>query len=65
MRAQYKGVPDCLLIACSEISIIADAVPNHIPCIDTVDTLAEAIIEFAGAKLQNQNHKGAESLKSA
>jgi aspartate racemase len=43
----------CLLVACSELSIITDAVPSFFPCLDTIDILAEAIIEFAGADLRN------------
>lgn len=56
---------DCLLIACSEISIIADTIPSSILCLDTVDILAEAIIEFAGATLRKLNPGGAAArLKS-
>lgn len=32
-----------VFVACSEFSLIADAVPNSIPAIDTVDSLAAAI----------------------
>ncbi len=50
---------DILLIACSELSIIADAIPADYPRLDTIDVLAEAIIEFSGAELRSQNREGA------
>ena len=57
---------DCLLIACSELSIIADTVPLGIPCLDTIDILAQAIIEFSGGQLRNDelhNHDSVEALE--
>lgn len=35
------------LIACTEFSLIADAVADGVTAIDTLDVLAEAVIEFA------------------
>lgn len=64
-RELMKRGADCLLIACSELSIIADAVPNFILCEDTIDILAEAIIEFAGAQLRNNKSIQSQGLKSA
>ncbi len=46
-----KGA-DILLVACSELSIIADAIPPSIPFIDSVDVLAEAVVEFAETQQQ-------------
>jgi len=43
---------DVLLVACSELSIIADAIPNSFPRVDTIDVLAKGIVEFSGAKLR-------------
>jgi len=42
---------DVLLIACSELSIIADAIPPAFSCLDTIEVLAEEIIKYSGAKL--------------
>ena len=50
---------DILLIACSELSIIADVIPAAHPRLDTVDVLAEAIIEFSGAELRSRDAGGA------
>ncbi len=44
---------DILLVACSELSIIVDAIQASIPRFDTIDILAEAVINFAGAELRN------------
>jgi aspartate racemase len=41
---------DVLLIACSELSIIAKVIPENFPRLDTIDVLAEEIIKFSGAK---------------
>ncbi|ESR24888.1 Aspartate racemase [Lutibaculum baratangense AMV1] len=38
---------DVLIVACSEFSIIADAIPSGPPAIDTVDVLADAAIAFS------------------
>ncbi len=46
---------DCLLIACSEFSIIADAVPSSYSCYDSIDILAEAVIKFAGAEFHGHH----------
>lgn len=40
---------DSLLVACSEFSIIADAIVSPLPVADTVDILADAIVAFSGA----------------
>jgi len=43
---------DILIIACSELSIIADAIPEGFPRLDTVDVLARAVIKFSGCQLR-------------
>ena len=60
-----KNGADLLLVACSELSIIADAIPSSFPCIDTIDVLAEEVIEFAGADLHSLNAGGAAWRMSA
>ena len=42
---------DILLVGCSEFSIISDAVPEPLKYIDTIEVLAQAVVDFAsGAK---------------
>ncbi len=60
----YNGA-DILLIACSELSIITDVIPADYPRLDTVDVLAEAIIEFSGAELRSPVTEGAPLHKCA
>jgi len=50
---------DILLVACSELSIIADAIPVPIPHLDSIDVLAETIIKFAGAQLRQGDEEAA------
>lgn len=38
---------DVLLIACTELSLIADAVPAGIPVVDALDVLADAVVAFS------------------
>lgn len=38
---------DCLLIACTELSILADAIVTTAPVIDALDALADAIVRAA------------------
>jgi len=64
-RELIDSEADCLLVACSELSIIADALPTVIPCLDTIDILAQSIIEFAGARLRNNDSRVALELKRA
>lgn len=52
-----RAAEDCLrqgagalLVGCSEFSLIAHAAKDIAPVIDTLDTLAEKIIKFAGAR---------------
>lgn len=40
---------DILLVACTEFSIISEAIPRSLNAIDTVDVLAQAVVDFAGA----------------
>ena len=40
-----------IIVACSELSIIADSVPPTLPVFDTVDILARAVISFASRPL--------------
>ncbi len=44
------GGAGSLLIACSELSMISDAIPPGFEFLDTIEILAEAIIEFSGAR---------------
>lgn len=48
---QDNGV-DCLLIGCSEFSLLQDRLRANLPVFDTVDILAAAVIKFSGAKLR-------------
>ncbi|MDX6748779.1 amino acid racemase [Geminicoccaceae bacterium 1502E] len=43
---QHRGA-DALLVACTEFSLIADAVPEGARVVDALDVLAEAIVAFA------------------
>jgi len=38
---------DMLLVACSELSLVSDAMPETVRTIDTIDVLAEACIAFS------------------
>lgn len=38
---------DILLVGCSEFSIISDAIPGPLKYIDTIDVLAQAVVDFA------------------
>jgi aspartate racemase len=58
-RELVENGADILLIACSELSIIAAAVPVSFPRLDTIDILAEEIVKFAGANLRNMDEGGA------
>ncbi len=46
LREEGIGV---FLVACSELSIINDAIPEDLPMIDTIDVLADAVVRFASA----------------
>ena len=50
---------DMLLIACSELSIIADAIPAGAEALDTIDVLAGAVVEFAGTDAGRLNNGAA------
>ena len=43
---------DALLIACSELSLLANIVPEKIIYVDTVDVLANACVEYAGGQIR-------------
>lgn len=45
--AMLREGADMLLIACSELSLVADAAPAGSRCLDTLDVLAEACIAFS------------------
>jgi len=45
--ALHAAGAEVVLIACSELSIIHDAVPEQVRSIDTIDVLAEAVVKFA------------------
>jgi aspartate racemase len=38
---------DLLLVACSELSLIKDSLPDGINVVDSIDVLAEAVIAFS------------------
>lgn len=38
---------DVLLVACTELSIIADSLPRDVPVLDTIDVLAAAVVAFS------------------
>lgn len=43
---------DCLIIGCSEFSIIANTLHSSVPIIDTLDVLVDHLVGFAGARRQ-------------
>ncbi len=45
--ALHRDGADLLLIACTELSVIADALPAEIPILDAMDVLAAAIVDAA------------------
>lgn len=46
LDCQQQGA-SCLLVGCSEFSLIADAVTGSIPVIDSLDVLVTEVIDFA------------------
>lgn len=48
LNCQQQGA-DCLLVGCSEFSLIADTVTDLIPVIDSLDVLVAQIIAFSSA----------------
>ncbi len=40
---------DILLIACSELSLISAGIEDRVACLDSLDVLTQAIVDFAGA----------------
>ncbi len=38
---------DLLLVSCSELSLVSDALPGPVPFVDTIDVLAEACVAFS------------------
>ncbi|MCP4289660.1 MAG: aspartate/glutamate racemase family protein [Gammaproteobacteria bacterium] len=51
-----KGA-DILLVGCSEFSIISDAIPETLRYIDTIDVLAQTVVDFAsGNKICETAH---------
>lgn len=49
-RKLAEAGADVLLIACSELSIIADAVASDNAVVDTIDVLADAVVTFASTR---------------
>ncbi len=49
---------DLVLIACSELSLLAEAVPPPTPVIDTIDVLAEAVVAFASSDNTTPSNDG-------
>lgn len=48
------GTADILLVGCSEFSIINQLVPKGMNYIDTIDELAQAVVDFAS---DSQTHR--------
>ena len=46
----------CLLVGCSEFSLLTNTLSSVLPIFDSVDILAQAIVEFSGAKLKAPIH---------
>ena len=46
---------DILVIACTELSVIADSLSARVPCVDALDVLASEIVTF-GTGQRNQEH---------
>jgi len=44
-----RGVK-CIVVGCSEFSLLADDIQTDIPLIDTLDVLVDQIVTFSGAK---------------
>ncbi|MDB2439789.1 amino acid racemase [Hellea sp.] len=42
----------CLLVGCSEFSLLTATLSSSLPIFDSVDLLAQAMVEFSGAKLK-------------
>lgn len=40
---------DCILVACSEFSLLADAFESELPVLDSLDVLVDEIVAFAGS----------------
>ena len=50
LASQHRA--DCLLVGCSEFSMMTDQIASDILVFDTVDILARATIEFSGGRLK-------------
>jgi aspartate racemase len=48
LTLEFASHADVLLVACSELSVIADAITS--PFVDSVDVLADHIVQFAGVE---------------
>ncbi len=46
-RELVEAKADVLLVACSEFSIVADALPAEFRVVDSIDVLADAVVDFA------------------
>lgn len=44
----------CILVGCSEFSLISEAAEGAVPVIDTLDVLVDEIVAFAGAKKETR-----------
>ena len=40
---------DHILVACTELSLLTDALPDNVPWVDSLDCLTSAIVEFANS----------------
>lgn len=45
-----EGGAEALLVACTEISLVAEALPGDLPIVDALDVLALAIVDFASLR---------------
>ena len=45
----------CLLVGCSEFSLLTGKLSSSLPIFDSIDLLAQAMVEFSGAKLKRSN----------
>ena len=48
-EALRRDGADHLLVACTELSLISEALPDGVPCTDSLDCLTEAIVTFSRA----------------
>jgi aspartate racemase len=47
---ELAGQSELVLIACTELSLISAGIENRVACLDSLDVLTQAIVDFAGAE---------------